>query len=131
MAETLFKALIYEEGFKDIKVFSACLSAFTGDKSSPNAILVMNEMGLDLSNHRARSLEPSLINEADIIANMTQRHGRRLLPYIPKLLIKPMCSRIHTRSGISPRIGPERSIVISYWIKKKVFRGAPKGITSH
>jgi protein-tyrosine phosphatase len=84
MAETLFKALIYEEGIKDIKVVSAGLSAFTGDKASPNAIQVMNEMGLDLSNHRARSLEPSLINEADIILTMTQRHKSQVIAMYPQ-----------------------------------------------
>lgn len=84
MAEVLFKKLTKEKGIEDIKVISAGLSAFTGDKASPNAIQVMKEMGLDLSNHRARSLEPSLINEADLILTMTQGHKLQLIDLYPQ-----------------------------------------------
>lgn len=58
---------------------SAGLFASPGAPASSGALQVMNEKGLDLSGHRARLMNSSLLEEADWIIPMTRGHEQVLL----------------------------------------------------
>ena len=44
------------------------------DRASLNAIKAMEELGIDLSQHRARQLTKDMIDRADLILTMTEGH---------------------------------------------------------
>jgi protein-tyrosine-phosphatase len=84
MAEALFKELLGKKGIEDIKVISAGLAAFEGDKASPQAVHVMQKRGIDLTGHRARRIDANLVNQADLILTMTGRHKAHLISMFPE-----------------------------------------------
>lgn len=78
MAEGLMKDLAKKKNI-DIKVDSAGLFAFEGQLASKEAVLVMEEEGIDISNHRAKMVNKSLLESADLILTMSISHKRQLL----------------------------------------------------
>lgn len=69
MAETIFNNIC---NIDDIKALSAGLSAFPGSKTSLNCALVVNEnLNLDISNRNAVQLNPFMIEEVNIVLTMT------------------------------------------------------------
>ncbi len=64
---------------------SAGINAYDGECATQNAIQVMKNYNVDLTNHRATSLENSLIENADYIIAMTNLHKNILLQIYPKL----------------------------------------------
>ncbi len=67
MAEGLF---LHKLQSRSIFVTSAGLSALIGYPPYPIAAELMKERGIDISNHRARQVTPSLIQETDLILVM-------------------------------------------------------------
>ena len=77
MAEAIAKKKINEnEKYKDIIVESAGVFAFNGSSASNEAIYVMQNRGIDLKYHKARSITPDIIKNADLILTMTENHKR-------------------------------------------------------
>ena len=75
MAEKLFEdALAKSDTKKKIQVFSAGLTAANGDKASENSREAIEEIGLDLSDHRSCSLTRSTLQNASVIFCMTESH---------------------------------------------------------
>lgn len=85
MAEGLFKDMLKKKGplDEDIKVQSAGVFALEGDSASKGAVEVMAELGIDVRDHRAQRLTPSMIREADIIFAMTKNHRDAVLSIDP------------------------------------------------
>lgn len=85
MAEGLFKDMLKKEGSLDdtVKIQSAGVFALEGDSASPGALEAMEEMGIDISGHRAQRLTPSIIREADIVFAMTKNHRDAILSIDP------------------------------------------------
>jgi len=81
MAEAILTRLAEEEGL-DLTVRSAGLFAMDGAEASENTRKVLGERGIRRS-HRARSVDPDLIEWADIILTMTLDHKRRLISMAP------------------------------------------------
>ncbi|NMA68808.1 MAG: low molecular weight protein arginine phosphatase [Desulfitobacterium sp.] len=75
-----------------IEVESMGLAAWEGDEASPQAVIVMEEKGIDLSSHRARPIIPEVLTEADWIIPMTSSHEAQLKSAFPELSskIKPL-----------------------------------------
>lgn len=65
---------------KDITAISAGFG-FTGDPVSQNSVLAMAEMGVGISEHRSRTVNPYLVNEADKIVCMSETHKQTLLSF--------------------------------------------------
>jgi len=86
MTEALFKHMLEnkEGNFKDINVSSAGTCAWDGDSASQQAIEVLKEKGIDISDHRSTPLTPKLIKEADLILTMTYNHKMAVLHMCPK-----------------------------------------------
>ena len=78
MAEALMKEIAEEKGL-DIKVKSAGTFALDGQEASEEAIQVMEEEGIDISNHRANIIHRNLVEEADLILTMSRSHKQQLL----------------------------------------------------
>lgn len=86
MAEAILKQLINErkEIFGDIEISSAGTYAVEGGKASPQAIVVMQEWGISLENHRSTPVTEQLVEESDLILTMTMNHKRALLYMLPE-----------------------------------------------
>lgn len=80
MAEALFKQSLQRAGLhpNEWQVLSAGLRAAPDQPASLEAILVMNEMGIDLSRHRSRLLDSSLVVQANLILCMEMGHKQVL-----------------------------------------------------
>lgn len=104
MAEVLFRQLVkrkldcrdWELRERGIDVFSAGIAAGESDPAAREAVQVMQETGLDLSQHLSQQVTPSMLDESTIVLTMTDRHRFVLLEARPDL-----SDRIHLlhRSG--------------------------------
>jgi|TARA_B100000085_G_C18391255_1_gene450551 protein-tyrosine-phosphatase len=82
MAEKLFEdALSKSDSQKNIKVFSAGISAMDGDTASDNSIVACEEIGLDLSEHRSTAITRATVENASAIFCMTESHRALLHMY--------------------------------------------------
>jgi protein-tyrosine phosphatase len=76
MAEAMLRnALRGHEGYT---VESAGLGALVDEPASEHAVALMSERGIDISSHRARQLQPELVNKADLILVMESRHKKAI-----------------------------------------------------
>lgn len=73
MAEHYLKS----KKLKDITVISRGFSS--GDSANPNSIAVMNEAGINISNHISNRITTEDIQQADAIICMTEAHKQMLL----------------------------------------------------
>jgi len=87
MAEALFARMLQLNGCPagEIKVESAGIYAWEDDEATPEAIEVMNQLGIDLSGHRARPLNETMVQEADLILTMTRQHRDKLQDLFPHI----------------------------------------------
>ncbi len=68
-----------------IIIESAGLSAMMGSRPSPEAVTVMAEMGIDLSDHESQPLSEHLANQADVIFAMTRAHRQAIITTWPQV----------------------------------------------
>ena len=81
MAEKLFEeALTQSEIKKNVRVFSAGISAMDGDQASDNSIQACQELGLDITDHRS-ALTRATLENASAIFCMTESHRALLNMY--------------------------------------------------
>ncbi|MBO5332879.1 MAG: ribosomal protein S18-alanine N-acetyltransferase [Clostridia bacterium] len=81
LAEGLFKKYLKENNITDIEVSSAGVGAFPGDAVSINSILVAGNRGLDISDHRARNINPEHLLTTDLFFCMSDSHKAVLSRY--------------------------------------------------
>jgi protein-tyrosine-phosphatase len=76
MAEGIFKKMLKErtKNNSKIDVISAGIFALPGIGPTYEAISVMFEQGIDISQHHAQELQEELIKKADLILVMTNEH---------------------------------------------------------
>lgn len=73
MAEGIMRKLLENVGLNErYEVSSAGTSVFSNFGASPHALMVMDEMGIDLSEHRAKSITEEMLKEANLILTMTK-----------------------------------------------------------
>lgn len=83
MAEAMFRAMLKDAGL-DIEVVSAGTSVFLRGGASQQAVKVMDERGIDLTNHISRPITAEDIENADIILTMTRAHRRMVKDMAPE-----------------------------------------------
>jgi len=89
MAVGLLRRRLAEDGLAgEIIVESAGTWGLDGEPASGYALQVMAERGVDISDHRARSLSRSDIERADLILTMEERHRRQIFHAQPTALQK-------------------------------------------
>jgi len=76
MAQGIFEKILKEkkEDKRKYNILSAGISAISGANASPEAILVMSEQGIDISQHKSTRLGEDLIKKADLILVMSNKH---------------------------------------------------------
>ncbi|HZW82651.1 MAG TPA: low molecular weight protein arginine phosphatase [Candidatus Deferrimicrobium sp.] len=85
VAEVLAVQASAQLGLMQWRFSSAGIMAFPGSPASENSLRAMQELGLDLSAHRATQLDTSLIEGADLILTMTQSHKTQILDSYPSV----------------------------------------------
>lgn len=84
MAQAIFTDMSKDSGL-DFTVCSAGLYAQNGAPASENAEKACKEIGLDLNNHRAKSVMDENVNTTDLFAVMTMAHAQALMELgVPK-----------------------------------------------
>jgi protein-tyrosine-phosphatase len=83
MAEGLARALLTERG-ADVAVRSAGTGAWADAPAEQEAVLAAAERGADISGHRARKLEPSDVQDADVIVCMAAEHVDDVIGLVPE-----------------------------------------------
>jgi protein arginine phosphatase len=78
MAEAIARKITIERGLHEVEVASAGTSAWDGAPASDGALLVGMERNMDLSHHRAQSLNRDLVRDQDIILAMGPHHLERI-----------------------------------------------------
>jgi protein-tyrosine-phosphatase len=74
LAEGIAKKIFSEELPERVEVSSAGSSAVDGAPASPLAVDVAGRRSIDLTGHRARFLDRSLVKDADLIVTMGAKH---------------------------------------------------------
>lgn len=74
MAEWGFRDFAERNELAQVTVSSAGVAAFDGAAPTENALLVLQEHGIDASGHRATLLDRSLVEEATVVLGMTLAH---------------------------------------------------------
>lgn len=87
MAKAILEQLLKERGLT-ASVISAGTDALAGDAASPHAVEVMREQGLDLSGHAAVRLTAALVEQADLILTMSERHKEVVRSIDPQAIEK-------------------------------------------
>ncbi len=73
MAAGIFDALAGEQGI-EVMAGSAGVSALVGEHAAPHAHQVARELGIDIDGHRARQVDVSSLESADLVLTMTPSH---------------------------------------------------------
>jgi protein-tyrosine phosphatase len=68
---------------KGVVVVSAGIAAGQGLAASPEAVRVMNQLGLDISRHGSQLTNDRIIRDADVIFTMTRSHRAGVLKHWP------------------------------------------------
>ena len=76
MAQGLLKSMLKEkaENENNYNILSAGISVISGMSPTPEAISVMFEQGIDISQHKALPLQEDLVKKADLILVMSNKH---------------------------------------------------------
>ena len=77
MAEALCRRIAQQVEATEIQATSAGVDAPAGMGASAHAVTVMREMGIDLSNHRARQLNAESAHGVHLILAMTPKHAEQ------------------------------------------------------
>lgn len=93
MAETIFRKLVAEKlTCKDwelrerrIDVFSAGIAAGESDPASREAVQIMQECGLDMSQHLSQQVNDHMLENSTLVLALTERHRRVLCDARPDL----------------------------------------------
>lgn len=88
MAAAMMNKLLADSKLTDIKSECAGIAANPGEPASGNAIAVMREIGIDLSQHRARQTTQKLVDESDAIYTMTETHAAIFKTAFPEAVSK-------------------------------------------
>lgn len=89
MAAGIMRHRLAAQGLTDrVRVLSAGVWAEEGYGASMNAIIVLGQRSIDLTDHASQRVTPTLLNEAAIILVMEEAHRRSLFYLAPQHLSK-------------------------------------------
>lgn len=83
MAEALFKLIVRSRKRPEIHVSSAGTWAAKGSRPAPDALGVLDAVGIDATRHRSRPLRRKYVEEADVIVAMTSVHALEIQDKVP------------------------------------------------
>lgn len=83
MAQALMLQYIKQNNYSHLKIESAGLFTWEGLTASTEAVEVLKNEGLDISTHKSRQINNSMINNSDLILTMTKAHCEYLQDKFP------------------------------------------------
>jgi protein-tyrosine-phosphatase len=83
MAASIAAARVPEALRGRVVFASAGTAVFDGMGAAQNAIKVLAEIGIELSDHRTRLLTPEMVDEADVVFAMTEEHRAEVFDLVP------------------------------------------------
>ncbi len=78
MCEGYFRQLCKQAGQDNVTVGSAGIAAGGGAPASENALGVMRQMGIEMARFRNTQLTEELLDQADLVIAMTDRHRQHI-----------------------------------------------------
>lgn len=75
MLTFLLRDALEKEGITDCIVSGAGISTVDDAPPSSHAITVMQEIGMDIADHRSRQLTPDIVAQTDIFVPLSVEHG--------------------------------------------------------
>ena len=93
MAEAIFNALVSDMGML-YEARSTGVAALVNEPIAPHAVAVLEEAGVYTNGHRARQVNETMLEEADLVLAMTPRHVAKL-----SRLSTTSLAKIHTLPG--------------------------------
>lgn len=85
MAEAIARKMLRDRKKQDqVQVSSAGTAALPNAGATEQAIAVLEEMGINLREHKATLLTPDLVKEADLVLTMTGAHKEQVKRLIPE-----------------------------------------------
>lgn len=82
MAEGILKKLARDKEL-NLQVNSAGIAVYQGGPAAQNTIEVMNDINIDMSNHRSSQLSKASMEEANLILTMSRGHKYGILNEFP------------------------------------------------
>lgn len=76
-------AALLAKAFPEVRIESAGTSALVGHPAPPHAIEVMQEIGLDLANHRGAQVTPESLRAASLVLVAASTHKEQLEARFP------------------------------------------------
>ncbi len=100
IAEGLLRQRLAEAGLSNqIEVRSAGTFAQIGSPTSRPVVELLAQQGIDMREHRAQQVTPTLLDQADLILVMTEDHRRSIFyygaRYLPKVFLLSELSGAH------------------------------------
>jgi protein-tyrosine-phosphatase len=83
MAEVLLRDELRRRGRTDVEVTSSGTWGMDGSPATPEAVEAVGELDIDLSDHRARSVDLDEVLAADVVVAMTSVHVREIIQMVP------------------------------------------------
>lgn len=111
MAEALFNnAVLHSRLPYRVVSSSSGLHAVRGDRVSPEVLSLLSQEGLDLSEHSARQLNQTLVEDSDLILVMAGTHKHELCSIFPDAvnktyLLKEFAGEDHAPGDITDPLG--------------------------
>ena len=126
MAEYIFRDILKNDGNEDIMCQSAGLTAINGQPPAENAVIVCEELGLDISEHIARKFTAEEIPVWDVYFTMSKTHGYILeqggVPrdriYVPSYIDDPFGGDVEAYRNCRDKITEELS---EFYAKLKLY----------
>jgi len=84
MAEGLLRQMLSKKRAANVRIHSAGTHGLDDQPAAPFAIQAAAEMGIDLSGHRARSLDRDMVVKADLILVMEPFHREIVARAVPR-----------------------------------------------
>ena len=116
-AEGLLRNMVAEKDLKEIAVDSAGLLALPGNSVTALAQQAAEEFGVDLSDHRAKSVSEGLLTWSDLVLVMEKPQEEALLSAIPDAAGKVLLLRHFGRHG-----SRRRGIADPYGLQYEAYR---------
>jgi protein-tyrosine-phosphatase len=88
MAQGILKSMLKDENITGVKVKSAGIAAIAGEPPTNHAIKVLEEDGIDISDHLSQPLDEALAEWADVIYVMTDGHRAAIHDLYPDFIDK-------------------------------------------
>ena len=127
MAEGLFERMIAER--PDLRVLSAGVSTYPGQPPSAHAVEVLEELGVDISQHRSKPLSEKVIDEADWIVAMTRSHLDSIIYLFPRAAEKVYLLREFEPGATSLDVGDPIGMGLeAYRAAREIIRNGLPGL---